>query len=54
MALIGSYTVIITIYLPEYWLHPFGPVLKNIPILALLLVLDAFETRKERVSCRHI
>lgn len=46
MALIASYTLIITIFLPEYWLHPFGPVLKNIPILALLLVLDAFENRK--------
>ncbi len=46
MALIAAYTLIISIFLPEYWLHPFGPVLKNIPILALLLVLDAFETRK--------
>lgn len=46
IALIASYTVIITIFLPEYWRHPFGPVLKNIPILALLLVLDASETRK--------
>ncbi len=41
--LIFSYTLIISIWLPEFWLHPFGPVLKNLPILALLLVLDAFE-----------
>lgn len=46
MALIAGYTLIISIYLPEYWLHPFGPVLKNVPILALLIVLDAFATRK--------
>lgn len=46
MALIAAYNLIISIFLPEYWLHPFGPVLKNMPILALLLVLDAFETRK--------
>ena len=46
MGLIAAYTVIITIFLPEHWLHPFGPVLKNIPILALLLLLDASETRK--------
>lgn len=46
IALIAGYTFIISLYLPEYWLHPFGPVLKNIPILALLVVLDAFETRK--------
>lgn len=36
-----GYTVLITIFLSEYWLHPFGPVLKNIPILALLIALDA-------------
>lgn len=46
MLLIAAYTVIITIFLPEYWLHPFGPVLKNIPILAVLLLLDATERRK--------
>lgn len=46
MFLIAAYTVIITIFLPEYWLHPFGPVLKNIPILAVLLLLDATERRK--------
>ncbi|TCS38678.1 nucleoside-diphosphate-sugar epimerase [Paucimonas lemoignei] len=46
MALIAGYTIIISIFLPEYWLHPFGPILKNIAILALLIVLDAFETRK--------
>ncbi|QAU35287.1 SDR family oxidoreductase [Janthinobacterium sp. 17J80-10] len=46
MFLIAAYTAIITLFLPEYWLHPFGPVLKNIPILALLLLLDASESRK--------
>lgn len=46
MLLIAAYTVIISIFLPEHWLHPFGPVLKNIPILALLLLLDATERRK--------
>lgn len=46
MFLIAAYTVIITIFLPEHWLHPFGPVLKNIPILALLVMLDASEKRK--------
>lgn len=34
MALIAGYTLIITIWLPEWWLHPYGPVLKNIPLLA--------------------
>ena len=46
IALIVGYTLIITLFLPGQWLHPFGPVLKNFPILALLFVLDASETRK--------
>ena len=33
------YTAIITFWLPHYWLHPFGPVLKNLPILLLLWFL---------------
>lgn len=46
MALIVMYTLIITLFLPTYWLHPFGPVLKNIPILAVLLLLDASEFKE--------
>ncbi|HZH42931.1 MAG TPA: SDR family oxidoreductase [Lysobacter sp.] len=38
-ALIAGYTVIITIALPEFWLHPYGPVLKNVPLLAMLWLL---------------
>ncbi|CAN5468665.1 SDR family oxidoreductase [soil metagenome] len=44
--LVFAYTVIISVWLPGFWLHPFGPILKNLPILALLLVLDANETRR--------
>jgi hypothetical protein len=28
-----GYTLLITAALPELWLHPFGPLLKNLPIL---------------------
>lgn len=38
-ALIIFYSIIIAIFLPVYWLHPFGPVLKNLPILLLLWLL---------------
>ncbi len=38
-AVILVYTAIITVALPQYWLHPFGPVLKNLPILVLLWLL---------------
>lgn len=37
--LIIIYTLIITIRLPEFLIHPFGPILKNLPILALLCLL---------------
>lgn len=43
--LVIAYSVIITFYLPWYWLHPFGPLLKNLPILLLLWLLHQ-HTRK--------
>ncbi|MFZ6721320.1 SDR family oxidoreductase [Undibacterium sp. Ji49W] len=43
IALIVGYSCIIAIYSPEYYLHPFGPVLKNLPILALLAFLFAHQ-----------
>jgi uncharacterized protein YbjT (DUF2867 family) len=50
IALIGGYTVLITFFLPEYWLHPYGPILKNLPILAAIGLLWALEPppRRER------
>jgi hypothetical protein len=45
-ALIVAYSVIIAIWLPEYWLHPYGPMLKNIPLLAVLVLLDVMEERR--------
>lgn len=39
LALIAFYTVVISLYLPEYWAHPYGPVLKNLPLLAMILTL---------------
>lgn len=38
--LILFYTLVITLRLPEFWAHPYGPVLKNLPMLALLCLLD--------------
>ena len=43
--LILAYTAIITVFLPEQWLHPYGPVAKNVPILALLVLLYQLEKR---------
>jgi len=38
-ALIVGYTTAIAIALPEYLTHPFGPLLKNLPIIAILIIL---------------
>jgi uncharacterized protein YbjT (DUF2867 family) len=46
LAIIFLYTLTITFTLPEFWLHPFGPVLKNIPLLATLLVYLNLEGEK--------
>jgi uncharacterized protein YbjT (DUF2867 family) len=45
IALIVVYTAIISWRLPEFWAHPFGPLLKNVPILAALLLLAALEEK---------
>ncbi len=45
--LIVTYSVIIIFALPEFLVHPFGPVLKNLPILALLIVLISEEHERK-------
>jgi len=42
-ALIVFYSIAIALRLPEYWVHPYGPLLKNLPILAVLVALDVLE-----------
>lgn len=46
IALVLLYTLIITFELPQLWLEPFGPIVKNLPILALLLLLQQLEERR--------
>ena len=43
--LISLYTFTITFFLPEFWLHPFGPLVKNLPILAAIWLLYELEKR---------
>lgn len=45
LLLVLGYTLIISIWLPAQWLHPFGPVLKNLPLLAMILVLFALDRK---------
>jgi uncharacterized protein YbjT (DUF2867 family) len=43
LALILFYTLVITLRLPEFWLHPYAPMLKNLPMLAAIVVLMQLE-----------
>lgn len=38
-ALVAGYTVVIAIALPEFTIHPFGPLIKNVAVLACLWLL---------------
>ncbi|WP_304010434.1 SDR family oxidoreductase [Methyloversatilis discipulorum] len=48
IALIVFYSVVITVALPEFWLHPFGPLSKNLPLLASLVLLLLIDTPTPR------
>jgi uncharacterized protein YbjT (DUF2867 family) len=43
LALIGFYTVVIAFRLPEFVLHPYGPLTKNLPMLAAIWLLHELE-----------
>lgn len=45
IAAIVLYSVIIAVKLPEFWMHPFGPLLKNVPLVALIAFLYSMERR---------
>jgi len=37
--IIATYTIILSIFAPHYWLHTLGVIGKNIPLLALIYYL---------------
>jgi uncharacterized protein YbjT (DUF2867 family) len=43
IAIVLGYMVLISIGLPEFWLHPFGPIVKNLPLLAATLLAASLE-----------
>ena len=46
------YSLIIAIYLPEYALHPFGMLIKNLPILAILWIL--WRVSRQKNGSKHV
>jgi len=45
LAVMLGYTLILVFAMPELWLHPFGPLLKNLPLAAAILALHQLEDR---------
>ena len=39
LAMMLGYSLILSLCLPEFWLHPFGPLSKNLPLIAATLIL---------------
>ena len=37
LATVWVYSMVIALALPENWLHPFAPLVKNVPIMALMV-----------------
>lgn len=44
--IILGYSIVLTLWLPAYLVHPFGPVVKNLPMLAAIVVLKILEEEK--------
>ena len=45
LILIVGFSAILTLRIPELWLHPFGPLLKNLPLFFATLFLWALARR---------
>ncbi|MGV7208092.1 SDR family oxidoreductase [Oxalobacteraceae bacterium A2-2] len=46
LLLVGVYTLLLSAFLPDFWLHPFGPLSKNLPLLALMAVMWRVSARR--------
>lgn len=45
-AVMLGYTLLITLRMPHWWLHPYGPLTKNLPMLALIGLLLVLHRRR--------
>ena len=43
LLVIGVYTLLLTFLAPYHWVHPFGPVLKNLPLMVSIYILGRLE-----------
>jgi uncharacterized protein YbjT (DUF2867 family) len=45
LLVIAGYTALITLRMPEWWLHPYGPLSKNLPMMAAIAMLWVLQRR---------
>jgi hypothetical protein len=46
LVLVGFYTIVIAVKLPEFLVHPYGPLTKNLPMLAAIWLLYELDGKK--------
>ncbi|KJV10181.1 hypothetical protein VZ95_06660 [Elstera litoralis] len=46
LALMAAYTALVTLFMPELWLHPLGAIAKNLPVAAATLAMMALEGKR--------
>jgi len=46
IAVMLGYSVLISLWLPEWWLHPYGPMVKNLPLIVATILLAHLESRR--------
>ncbi|WP_250655097.1 DoxX-like family protein [Alkalimarinus coralli] len=46
ICVISIYTILLSILDPSFWLHPFGPLTKNLPIVVLILMIYSSSATK--------
>ncbi len=46
--IIIAYTILISLFLPEQWLHPFGAISKNIPLIVAIIIMIVLHDKKWR------
>lgn len=47
--IIVVYSILLSLIAPQLWLHPFGPVTKNIPIVSLLMLLIQLDKQRKKL-----
>ena len=46
LLVIAGYTAMITLRMPHWWLHPYGPLSKNLPMMAAIAMLWVLQRRR--------